>query len=72
MDAMCPQAQPMYKNAYNTTAGLAGKAQEFPLYKLSATHVYPVISPLADPVLVKAQPYVNTVFEQLKPIAASA
>ena len=72
----CAQANPFYKKAYNTTAGLAGQAQENSIYKnaykLSATHVYPVISPLADPVLNKAQPYVDTVFEQLKPIAASA
>ena len=66
------QGAPIYKNAYNMTAGMAGHAKDNPVYKLSATHVYPVISPLADPLLNKAQPYVDTVFEQLKPIAASA
>ena len=66
----------LYKKTYEMTTGLAGKAQSSPLYKnvyqLSATHVYPVISPLADPLVVKAQPYVNTVLEQLKPISATA
>ena len=70
------QGAPFYKKTYDMTTDLAGKAQSMPLYqqvyKLSSTHVYPVISPLADPLVVKAQPYVNTAFEQLKPISASA
>ena len=66
------QAAPIYKNTYNMSKGVADYAKDTSVYKLSATHVYPAISPLADPLLNKAQPYVDTMFEQLKPIAASA
>ncbi len=57
---------------YNYSKGMADYSKGTTVYKLSATNVYPVVSPLADPLLNKAQPYVDTVFEQLKPIAASA
>jgi len=69
-------AAPVYKQAYNTSSDVLTKVQTTPLYQnvyeVSAKRLYPAISPYADPLVEKAQPFINTVFEQLKPITAAA
>ena len=70
------QAAPVYKHAYDTSTGVLSKVQQIPLYQnvyaVSANRLYPAISPYAGPLVEKAQPYIDSVFEQLKPITAAA
>lgn len=69
-------AAPVYKQAYETSTVVISKVQTTPLYQnvyaVSANRLYPAISPYATPLVEKAQPYIDSVFEQLKPITAAA
>lgn len=63
-------ANPNYKVAYDFSTAFIDKLQQSSMYKKGQGIVYPVISPVADPVLkrVAASPYFATVVDQLKPV----
>mmetsp|Transcript_5656 Transcript_5656/g.16148 ORF Transcript_5656/g.16148 Transcript_5656/m.16148 type:complete len:294 (-) Transcript_5656:544-1425(-) len=58
---------PSYDKAFNAASTGISKAQESYPYKTAANKLYPLVSPVADPVLEKASPYVNNVLEHIKP-----
>lgn len=69
-------AAPVYKQAYDTSTVVLSKVQATPVYQnvysVSANRLYPAISPYASPLVEKAQPYIDSIVEQLKPITAAA
>lgn len=47
------QANSLYKRGLATGAGLARSAASTQLYASASTRLYPIVQPLADPVLAK-------------------
>lgn len=58
---------PSYDKAFNAASTGISKAQDSYPYKTAANRLYPLVSPVTDPVLEKASPYVNNVLEHIKP-----
>lgn len=42
------------------------------VYAVAVNRLYPTVSPYTNPLVEKAQPYIDTVFEQLKPVSVVA
>lgn len=58
---------PIYDSAVKTGSDVFTKVSESYPYQTAANKLYPLVSPIADPVFDKASPYVNNVIEHMKP-----
>ena len=69
------QTTPVYKHMYDVGATALHRVQDMTLvqsvYSVSANRLYPYVKPYTSPLVLKAQPYVDEVFEQLKPITSA-
>ena len=65
------QSQNLYKSAYKVSTDIIAKTQDSGIYKATAPRVYPIISPVADPVLNKiySTDTYKLVVDQLQPIS---
>jgi hypothetical protein len=68
------QANPGYKYVYNVSKGVIESVQENTLYKKGEELLYPLIAPVATPVLKKVveSPLYQQVVEELKPTEPTA
>ena len=70
------QTTPVYKQMYDVSTTVIHKVQDLSLvqtvYSVSANRLYPYVKPYASPLVLKAQPYVDEVVQQLKPIFVAA
>lgn len=66
----------LYHQAYGTVLLVGNKVQAMPVfqnvYAVAVNRLYPTVSPYTTPLVEKAQPYIDTVFDQLKPVSVVA
>lgn len=65
-------AQPLYAKAYNLTTSYAAYAKDTAAAKTFTARVYPLIEPVAAPIVATSTPYVEAVLREAAPTAAGA